>query len=255
MMPLRHHFLTKKALDGWSQEGLYFLYKTMRESRYVMSEEQIRANARQLAQNYLKQGDETGWFEALYASAEGEVQVIPWADQSSNPNLLAWLEQHNVQGEGRRALVVGCGLGDDAEELARRGFQVVAFDIAPSAIAWCKQRFPTSSVEYVTADVLAAPEHWKAHFDFVFESYTLQVLPIQRARAITAIADFVAEAGILLLICRGREPEEPAGNMPWPLTRADLQGFVDAGLHVVQFEDYLDSEDPPKRRFRVQYQR
>ena len=55
------------------------------------------------------------------------------------------------------ALVVGCGLGDDAEFIAGLGFSVVAFDISASAIAAAQQRFPQSTVRYRVADLMAAP--------------------------------------------------------------------------------------------------
>ena len=41
----------------------------------------------------------------------------------ANPNLTQWLNEKQIVGNGQSALVVGCGLGDDAEELARRGFR------------------------------------------------------------------------------------------------------------------------------------
>jgi SAM-dependent methyltransferase len=174
----------------------------------------------------------------------------------SNPNLVQWLNRRNVQGKGKLALVVGCGLGDDAEELAHRGFEVVAFDIAPTAIDWCRKRFPYSPVAYVVADVLDAPSAWQGSFDFVLEAYTLQVLPADvRRKATACIAGLLAKEGTLLVICRGRSPEEHPGKMLWPLTKEDVEVFKSAGLRQVRFEDYFDQEEPPKRRFRVEYQR
>ena len=218
--------------------------------------DQARAKARQLAQEFVQRGDTTGWFEKLYTQAQGNEQAIHGADMEVNPNLVQWLNRRNVQGKGKLALVVGCGLGDDAEELARRGFEVVAFDIAPTAIAWCRKRFPHSPVAYVVADVLDAPSAWQGSFDFVLEAYTLQVLPAAvRRKAIACIAGLLAKEGTLLVICRGRSPEEHPGTMPWPLTKEDVEVFKSAGLRQVRFEDYFDQEEPPKRRFRVEYQR
>src|SRR2546423_3039916 len=151
--------------------------------------EQARAQARQLAQEFVQRGDAIGWFERLYTQAQGNEQAIYWAKMVSNPNLVQWLDRRNVGGKGQRALVVGCGLGDDAEELARRGFEVVACDIAPTAIDWCQKWFPHSPVEYVVADVLDAPSTWQGSFDFVLEAYTLQVLPAGvRKKAAACIA-------------------------------------------------------------------
>jgi hypothetical protein len=41
--------------------------------------------------------------------------------------------------------------------------------------------------------------------------------------------------------------------MPWPLTSRELNHFTEIGLQELSFEDFLDSEDPPARRFRVLY--
>lgn len=214
-----------------------------------------RAIARELADKHLKAGEPLGWFEALYCRAGGDPSIIPWADLTPNPNLVDWLDHHPGAGRGR-ALKVGCGLGDDAEELARRGFETTAFDISAAAIAWCRRRHPQSPVTYVVADLFSAPSGWQAGFDFVVEAYTLQVLPPGlRADAVRCIAAFVAPGGTLLVVARGREPCELAGKMPWPLIKDELSLFKTAGLKEVSFEDYLDSEDPPVRRFRATYMR
>ncbi|MDZ4179839.1 MAG: class I SAM-dependent methyltransferase [Coriobacteriia bacterium] len=215
-----------------------------------------RAIARELASQHVAEGDPLGWFEVLYATAARESSIIPWADLSPNPNLVSWLARHGVVGSGHTALKVGCGLGDDAEELSRLGFDTTAFDISPTAISWCRDRFPGSSVSYVEADLLRPPGGWASGFDLVVESYTLQVLPSAlRGDAMRRVAGFVAPGGTLLVIARGRKPSEPEGKMPWPLTRQELSVFEEAGLAVVEFEDYLDDESPPVRRFRVTYER
>lgn len=213
-----------------------------------------RTTARDTAYKYLLAGDPLGWFEDLYDRADGDPAIIPWADLSANPNLISWLDERGSADLGRTALKVGCGLGDDAEELARRGFETTAFDVSATAVDWCGRRFPRSRVSYVVADLLSAPKSWKGAFDFVLEAYTLQVLPPElRDRAMRSIASFVADGGLLLVIARGREPDETEGRMPWPLTGEELSVFRSFGLHDVSFEDYMDDEEPPVRRFRAMY--
>ena len=215
-----------------------------------------RDRARDLARKHLSEGDALGWFEHLYASASGDAQAIPWAELRPNPNLVSWLDDHPVS-QNLSVLTVGCGLGDDAEELARRGLQVTAFDISPTAVDWCRRRFPTSGVRYAVADLLAPPPVWAGAFDLVVESYTLQVLPAGLLpQAMSSLASFLRSDGELLVICRGRSPEDPAGEMPWPLTRPGLARVADAaGLREHGFDDYLDAESPPVRRFRAVYRR
>ena len=203
---------------------------------------------------YLQQGDPLGWFDALYRKAGGQAAVIPWADLRPNAHIVEWLS--SVALSPRRALVVGCGLGDDAELLASLGWSVVAFDISATAIGWARQRFPQSKVEYRVVDLFDAPGDWRRQFDLVVEAYTLQVLPSAlRAEAIPLIGQWVAAAGLLCLIARGRSESDPAGQMPWPLTEAEVRAFEPAGLGCTSFEDYLDREEPSVRRFRAVFAR
>jgi SAM-dependent methyltransferase len=215
-----------------------------------------RSAARRLAGEYLARGDPTGWFESLYRAAEAGTAAVPWADLRPNPNVVSWAEGLRVDGTGLRALKVGCGFGDDAEYLSSLGFSVVAFDIAETAIAVARRRFSTSTVDYRMLDLFALPADLTATFDFVLESYTLQVLPEDlRRRATAIIASLVRRGGRLLLVARGRDQGDPAGSMPWPLTTDDLDGFTTAGLDQVSFEDYVEAEQPPVRRFRAVYRR
>lgn len=197
------------------------------------------------------------WFEQLYSQAESSgLSIVPWADLEANPNLVNWLDREQVDGAGKRALVVGCGLGDDAEELNRRGFHVTAFDVSPSAVAQAAKRFPESVVAYVTADLFEPPRDWTRGYDLVHEAYTLQVLPSGlRARALGQLARFVSPGGILLMIARARDAADELGEMPWPLTRTELEAAGRLGLERIAFDDYLDDESPRVRRFRASYRR
>lgn len=212
-----------------------------------------RSTARGIARTHLEAGDPLGWFETLYVRADGDESIIPWADMEPNPGLVDWLDKTRRKGPGR-ALVIGCGLGDDAEMLSGRGYTTIAFDISATAIDWAVQRFPESSVSYQVADLFDPPAEWPGSFDFVLESYTLQVLPPDlRAEAISRISCFPAPGGTLLVIARGRAEEESQGTMPWPLSADELVRFQDHGLQQILFEDFMDDEDPPVRRFRVQF--
>jgi SAM-dependent methyltransferase len=214
-----------------------------------------RRAARQLAADAVAAGQPLRWFEQLYASADRDGAPVPWADLEPNPNLVSWdrLDPSVM----RRALVVGCGYGDDAEWLAEQGCEVTAFDISPSAIGRCQARFPGSPVHYAAADLLSPPRDWLDDpFDLVFEAYTVQVLPPGSAERATAIRTLAAlTGGTLLVVARGREPADDVGVMPWPLLRAELDPLRDAGLGEVSFEQYADGEDPPVRRYRATYQR
>lgn len=213
-----------------------------------------RSAARELAHRFIKEDNPTGWFEALYTTAKGDAHTIPWADLEPNSNLVTWVERVESDGTAKRALVIGCGLGDDAEYLAAFGFSVDAFDISKTAIGWCRKRFPRSEVNYYVEDLL----HYKngGRYEFILEAYTLQVLPRElHGKCIEVIAHLLKNHGKLLVITRGKEDDDEPGLMPWPLTKEELYGFEKYGITVITFEDYYDDEDPPVRRFRALFEK
>lgn len=219
-----------------------------------MTDDKRREHERDLAAQARARGEPIAWFEELYAGAENNPDVVPWADLVPNRFLVEWLDSHPPPESNRRTLVVGCGLGDDAEELSVRGYDVTAFDISPAAVAWCKKRFPNSRVDYQVANLLEPPADWRGHFPFIVEIYTIQALwPELRSKAINSIVSLLAPGGDLFLLCSGREPEDDPGNLPFPLTKQDLVQFRALGLQEMQFEDLADPQTRSGRRFRVHY--
>lgn len=211
----------------------------------------------QLARESYDRGDPTGWFDLVYREARGNADEIPWSSQLPNHHLTSWLpntHSKSVQNQSPTALVVASGLGDDAELLATKGFQVTAFDISETAIDWSKKRFPDSTVQYVVADLFDPLYEWKNAFDFIFESQTLQALPWKlREKAMQQIASFLAPNGTLLVVTLGRDEQDEAGQLPWPLMRKELDGFVREGLTEVSFRDV--TAENQRRKFVVEYRR
>lgn len=170
----------------------------------------------------------TAWFEELYVQAQQGEAIVPWDRGVPQDLLVDWARDRD--GAGKRALVVGCGFGRDSEFLATLKYDTTAFDVSPSAIEATKERFPATTVQYVTADLLDPPAEWRGAFDLVVESITVQSLPIRLHReASERIASFVAPGGTLLVISGARDEEIPDGP-PWPLTRDEIMAFGVDGL-------------------------
>ena len=215
-----------------------------------------RERTKQIQTEFAENGDATGWFEALYKESAGDNERIPWADLEPNRFLRAWAERTNLRGSGRRALVIGCGLGDDAKYLFDLGFEVTAFDISETAIEWAKRLHQDTTIDFHAADLFAPFRGWLGAFEFVLEVYTIQPLPLEmRPQTIDAISNFVAPKGKLVVVTRGREDDEEPMELPWALSRKDLSQFGQNGLRQIHFEEMFGDEEEPVRRFVVEYQR
>lgn len=147
---------------------------------------------------------------------------------------------------GLNSLVIGCGLGDDAEALADLGVEnITAFDISPHAIAWCKKRFSNSKVNYLVADLFNLNAEWSKKFDFVYECRNIQALPLNvRTEVITNIANLVADNGILLVINYFRDnDEELTDSPPWALSKHEFDLFKKLGLKENKINTYFEKEN------------
>lgn len=190
-----------------------------------------RERVQQIQSEFAERGDTTGWFDALYKEAAGNTERIPWADLEPNPYFKEWAERNDLSGDGRSALVVGCGLGDDANYLNQLGFKVSAFDLSPTAIDWAKKLYGEIDIRFEVMNLFEPYRGWLGAFDFVLEIYTIQPLPMEmREDAIDAVSRFVKDGGELVVVTRGREDDEPVDQVPWPLSRKDLSRFEVNGL-------------------------
>lgn len=202
--------------------------------------------------------DPTGWFEELYVKAEAGEAEVPWTRDEPNPRLVSWAAERGIDGGGRRALVVGSGLGMDAEYVAQLGFETTAFDVAPTAVRMSREHFPGSKVNYLVADLLDPPAEWHEAFDFVLESITVQALPpAYHAGATARVTEFVAPAGTLLVLSAAREEGDEPDGPPWPLSREEIEGFARSDLEAVSVEEIHDATggEAFPHRWRAEFRR
>jgi DNA-binding HxlR family transcriptional regulator len=213
-----------------------------------------RADTRRLAAASLAQGDATGWFEKLYAEAGDGRADVPWDRPDPSANLMS---AGLPKGEGRRALVVGCGFGRDAEYLAQMGYATTGFDISETAIRTARRRHPDSPVDYRAADLLAPPPEWRQAFDLVVESSNVQSLPrALRDQATASVAGLVAPGGTLLVLATATKDEAATDDgPPWPLTREDVEAFARDGLRADSIEELGSPDNPLLFRWRATFRR
>ena len=149
-----------------------------------------------------------------------------WELGRADPVLVRALDDRRVRGPGR-VLDVGCGTGDNAIELARRGFEVTAIDIAarPLAMAREKARAAGVAVDLRRADVTRLGP-MGGGFDLIVDRGLLMSLFGERARRAyaSALIRLTAEGGSHYQH-QWELPGEPVAlSAGWWATR--VKGFV-----------------------------
>jgi SAM-dependent methyltransferase len=191
-----------------------------------------------------RDGEPTRWFEELWSAAVRDEVDAPWDHTEPMPAVARHLTSTRP-GEGRRAVVVGVGLGADAQATAAHGWETTAFDISPSAIELVTARYPDSPVDFRVADLLDLPDDLRGAFDLVVEVFTVQAMPPSvRERAGAGLRALLRPGGEMLVVQAVRAdgapyPEEP----PWPLDEAEMRALAADDVRLVSLDRQAAPED------------
>ncbi len=200
------------------------------------------------------QKEATSWFDDHYKEANKELNAVAWAKGETNPLLQEYLE--NSLATPSKAIVIGCGLGDDAYALYEAGFDVTAIDISPEAIKWAKERFGDTAIDFRIADLFDLQQELLGKFDFVFEAFTIQSLPLPlRDRVITAIASLMAPKAKVLAVCNAKREGEHFDGPPWPLTTNELRLFTMKECKELEFSIYEEQSHLSTLKVRAVFQK
>ena len=193
------------------------------------------AAATRLGRRAVEDGDPTRWYDEVWSSAERDEIDMPWERDEAYPPRVELLDSGELPATGR-AVVVGAGRGADAEELARRGWRTVAFDISPAAVRLMDAKYPGSDVDHRVADLLDLPEDLVGAFDLVVEIFTVQALARSlREEAVDGVRRLLAPGGVALVVQFEDWPGRPEGP-PWLLTREEMEGFASDDVELVSLE-------------------
>ena len=202
-----------------------------------MREWNVRAD--ELSAAAIGAGEPTAWFDRLYAAGVAGEVSMPWDRTGPQVRLEEWARATGLDGAGRRAVVVGCGLGADAAYLAGLGFATTGFDISPTAVDQAHERHADAGVDFVVGDLLDLPDAWLGAFDLVVEIFTVQALPDPPRRdAIAAVPGLVAPGGTLLAVefrADGSQPDDQ--GPPFPQDRDAMLALAGDVLEVVSLEE------------------
>lgn len=167
--------------------------------------------------------DITNWDQAY------QENFTPWDKGLPSPPLAAWLAENPLSG---RVLVPGCGVGHDVAHLVSLGIDAHGLDIAPTAVARAKERYPHLAERFVCADLF---EH-RGQYDAVVEHTCLCALPPEwRTKYRDAVASLLNPGGLLIGVFF-INPEMDPGETgpPFGISQDELTALFAGRFQVVQ---------------------
>jgi ubiquinone/menaquinone biosynthesis C-methylase UbiE len=108
-------------------------------------------------------------------------------------------------------LDIGCGAGDSALPLARRGYKISGLDLSETAIHWAIEKFQKQQLsgDFRVESLTEALSWDDSTFDVIVDSATLHcILPPEREKAFTSIKRILKKDAVFLLSSMVGEPKD-----------------------------------------------
>ena len=145
---------------------------------------------------------------------------LQWFADGPSPIVGEILKRYNIYG---KLLEIGCGEGRDAGWLLAQGYDVLATDVSPAAVAYARKRFPEFADRFGVLDCLT--ENLDEKFDFIYAVAVVHMLVPDEDR--NGFYRFIREhlaPGGMALICT-------MGNGEWEM-QSDISTAFDVRKRI-----------------------
>ncbi len=172
---------------------------------------------------------------------------VPWDKGVPALPLKQYLTAHPAQG---RALVPGCGRGHEVALAVEHGLDATGLDIAPTATAEARARYPHLAGRFVTGSFFDPPPGMRDAFDVVLEHTCMSGLPPSLRPEYRRGVDLTLRRGGLLIGVWYINPDLDPGETgpPFPFSLPDLTALFADGYEIVA--DYVPDVSFPGREGR-----
>lgn len=192
-------------------------------------------------------GSDSSQFEPLALNAafwEEKYQdgTTRWDLGQPAPPFVKFLASSEAPSPGRIA-VLGAGRGHDALLFAEHGFEVVAFDFAPSAIAAGQSAAQSRglAVQFLQRDIFTLAAEFENSFDYVLEHTCFCAInPEQRAAYVKVVQSILRPGGKLIALFWAHDR---SGGPPFGVTIPALRECFAPSFDFLSFDLAANSVD------------
>ncbi len=173
------------------------------------------------------------WWEEVYRNSD--VSELPWYTPQLDSDFEVALKTRLP--EGGKVLDLGTGPATQAIALAKRGYDVVATDVAPSAIAKAREvaRRENVRIDFRVDNILDSKLE-AALVDAIMDRGVFHTLPPgSRPRYVAAVSRILRPRGYLFL--KAFSDKEPRQEGPYHIAPAELRSRFEKPFEVLAIED------------------
>ena len=125
-----------------------------------------------------------------------------WASHESTPIVADTIRKYNIE-VSAPMLEIGCGEGRDAKPLLEKGFNLLATDVSPEAISYCKNEFPLFENSFRVLDCLTCKDDKQYAFIYSVAVIHMLILDEDRNGFYRYIYKHLSPDGIALICTMG----------------------------------------------------
>ncbi len=148
-----------------------------------------------------------------------------WVDKQPTPKVLEVIRRMRLTPE-QPILEIGCGEGRDAAAVLAAGYRLLATDVSPEAVAYCRSRYPAFADRFQVLDCVAGRH--EGRYDLIYAVAVLHMLveDEDRRRFYAFVRDHLTDQGRALICTMGDGTAEYRSD---PETAFTLQKRIHGG--------------------------
>lgn len=127
---------------------------------------------------------------------------VSWSSDQCTPIVLETIRKY-ISDPRTPMLEIGCGEGRDAKAVLEKGYRLLATDISPEAVAYCKAHIPARSGGFAVLDCVRGEHPDKYGFIYAVAVIHMLVLDEDRNAFYAFVRDHLTENGLALICTMG----------------------------------------------------
>ena len=104
---------------------------------------------------------------------------VSWEQMKNTPIVMDIINRYHLHPE-QSLLEIGCGEGRDSATVLENGFHLMATDISPEAIDYCKKKKPDFESKFMVLDCLSS--YLNEKFDFIYSIAVVHMFVLDEDR-------------------------------------------------------------------------